>query len=91
MRSPRAVPPGSRVRIAGMPTARNAPTRRSAIVDLPEPSMPSSAMNNALNQLAYVVAGDLHSPMRLTPETPGGKRIALRELVLNLADSGQLR
>ena len=54
--SPIAVPPGSRVRMVRFPTSCNARTRRSAIVDFPEPSTPSNAINTPAKDLARAVA-----------------------------------
>ena len=89
--SPITVPPGSRVRMTLLPTCCNAATSRSAIVDFPEPSMPSNAMNTPGKKSGRAVARDFHSAVWLLAPATGRQRISLRELVLHLAYAGDLR
>ena len=58
MRSPRSVPPGSRVSTTSRPSAAKASARRRACVDFPEPSTPSKVTNIGAARRIVRCAGD---------------------------------
>src|SRR5919201_528272 len=67
-RSPKSVPPGSRVATTFRPSVTSASRRRSAWVDLPEPSRPSKVTN--MSGLGRRLGGADHQEVRASPVRP---------------------
>ena len=78
------------MRIALIPACCIAATSRSAIVDFPEPSIPSKAMNAPGKNSARAAARNFHSAVWLPAPASRGERVSFGELVLHLANAGHL-